>query len=58
MAADGTLIALLFAAVCVPLCNSQEHENKTVSRPSVKIICDPHNYVGQGVLIIKEAKLL
>lgn len=57
MAADGTLIALLFAAVCVPLCGSQEHKNKAVSQPSVKIICDPHNYVGQGVWIIKEDRL-
>lgn len=57
MAADGTLIALLFAAVYVPLCDSPEHKNKAVSRPGAKIICDPHNYVGQGVWIIKEARL-
>ncbi len=43
--ADGTLIALLFTAVCVPSCDSQQ--NKAMLHPSAKIICGPHYELGQ-----------
>jgi len=45
--ADGTLIALLFTAVCVPSCDSNEQQNKAMLHPSAKIICGPHYEVGQ-----------